>query len=114
MRTTTSAAPNFAAIPARLPAGNDKPAMSASSLKTAREAIARWTCGAVTSKPVREAGRVSSQARWFAQTQRNLAAWINEGGFSQCDASAAPAAPIQAWLDMPGLHALDDADVCME
>lgn len=85
--------------------------MSVSSLKTAREAIARWTSGAVTSKPVREPGRVSPQARWYAQTQRNLAAWINDGGFSQYDA---PTAPIQAWIDTPGMYALDAADVCME
>lgn len=114
MRTTTSAAPNFATIRARLPAADDNAAMSVSALKTARDAIARWTCGTVTSKPVREPGHVSPQARWFAQTQRNLAAWISEGGFSQYDASAAPAAPIESWTDTPSMYTLDDADVCME
>lgn len=117
MRTTTSAAPNFAAPRVQLPADDDNAAMSASALKTAREAIARWTKGTVTSKPVREPGHVSSQARWIAQTQRDLAAWISEGGFSQYDASAAPAAPaapIQTWNDTPSMYTLDDADVCME
>lgn len=73
--------------------------LSQSSLKTTREAIARWTRGTVT--PARPAGQrhVSVQQRWFAQAQKDLSAWIHDGGFSQaCDpAAAAPAAaPLMA------------------
>ncbi len=72
----------------------DSMAISQSSLQTTREAIARWTKGSVS--PVRPGGQkhVSAQQRWFTQTQRDLAAWIRDGGFAQrCDpTAAAPAA----------------------
>jgi hypothetical protein len=81
-------------------APNEQAVESASALKSAREAIARWTKGAVTPHPVRAAGRVSPQSRWFAQTQLGLAAWISEGGFSQADAAGASARQVAELLYM--------------
>lgn len=99
MHTTTTAAPL------------ENTAISVSALQTAREAIARWTGGSVTRHPVPDARHVTPQARWLAQTQRDLAAWISEGGFSQCD-GAAPSGP--AWCKAPVMFKLVRADACVD
>ncbi len=98
-------------------------ALSRSSLQSTRDAIARWTKGSVN--PVRPAGQkhVSAQERWFAQTQRDLAAWICEGGFAQrCDpAAAAPAATgmlVPQLYKLPGVLRIsgtqESADACVD
>ncbi|MES2901366.1 MAG: hypothetical protein V4723_16660 [Pseudomonadota bacterium] len=98
--------------------------MSQSSLQTTREAIARWTNGSVN--PVRPGGQkhVSVQQRWFAQTQRDLAAWIRDGGFGQrCEPAAAAPAAVERMLT-PQLYKLpkflrtgtthESADACVD
>ena len=67
-------------------------ALTISALQSTREAIARWR-----GKPLppaaalpRDTSRVSPQARWLEQTQRGLAAFVRDGGFSQFDGSGAP------------------------
>ena len=99
MHTTTTAAPL------------ENSAIPVSALQTAREAIARWTGGSVTRRPVPDARHVTPQARWLAQTQRDLAAWINEGGFSQCDGALPSGA---AWCKASAMFQLAQADACVD
>ncbi len=99
MHTTTTAAPS------------ENSAIRVCALQTAREAIARWTGGSVTRHPVPDARHVTPQARWLAQTQRDLAAWISEGGFSQCE-GAAPS--VAAWRKAPTMFNLTRADACVD
>ena len=98
--------------------------LSESSLQSTRAAIARWTKGTV--KPVRQAGKkyVSPQQRWFTQAQRDLAAWIGDGGFSQaCNPAAAAPAAATAMIappryQLPGFLQIDtthkSANACLE
>lgn len=61
------------------------------ALETARAAIARWTGGVRPSAELApDVSRVSPQARWVDQAQRNLAQWIAHGGFSQAEGASAP------------------------
>ena len=61
------------------------------ALETARAAIARWTGGVRPSAELpRDVSRISPQARWVDQAQRNLAQWIEHGGFAQAEGAAAP------------------------
>lgn len=92
------------------------------SLMRAREAIARWTRGAV--KPVRPEGQrhISVQQRWLTQAQRDLTAWIGKGGF--CQACEPAPAVSETGLLAPAMYALptalpasstrDQADACVE
>lgn len=65
------------------------------AMDAARVAIARWTGGV---RPLaelpRDIARVSPQARWVDQAQRNLAEWIEHGGFSQAEGASAPLPPL--------------------
>lgn len=66
-----------------------------SALAVARDAIARWTGGVRPSAELpRGVSRVSPQARWVDQAQRNLAQWIAHGGFAQAEGAADPLPPL--------------------
>ena len=70
-------------------------AESMAALQAARDAIARWTGGVRPSTDLpRDASRVSPQARWVDQAQRNLAQWIEHGGFAQAEGATAPLPPL--------------------
>lgn len=80
-------------------------ALASAALRTTRAALARWTGELLpTSALARGPLRISPQARWLAQAQRDLAAWINDGGFCQPGergahagpGCGAPAAPVRA------------------
>lgn len=65
------------------------------ALEAARDAIARWTGGVRPSSELpRGTSRVSPQARWLDQTQRNLARWIAHGGFAQAEGATEPLPPL--------------------
>lgn len=126
MFTNTSAAQLIANEDKKQNGNSIDPAgqMCQCSLKTARDAIARWTRGSV--KAVRPDGQrhVSAQQRWLAQAQRDLSAWISEGGFGQPRESAPPAPASCAGMLAPTMYTLssqvctgvaeDKADACME
>ncbi|QYF91971.1 hypothetical protein KY495_14420 [Massilia sp. PAMC28688] len=62
-----------------------------SALETARAAIARWTGGVRPSAELpQDISRISPQARWVDQAQRNLAQWIAHGGFAQAEGAGEP------------------------
>lgn len=95
MRTITPTEPTFAATD--FAASQDAVApnpMTLSALRMTCEAISRWRGGADTPAAVpRDVVRVSPQARWLAKTQRDLAAWIECGGFSQIADGRNPCVP---------------------
>lgn len=65
------------------------------ALAVARDAIARWTGGVRPSANLpRDVARVSPQAQWLDQAQRNLAQWIAHGGFAQAEGAADPLPPL--------------------
>ena len=67
-------------------------ALAISALHTTREAIARWSgkLPAEAAALPRDQSRVSPQARWLAETQRGLAAFVERGGFAQFEWAGAP------------------------
>lgn len=91
MRHTMDSAPGLTANE------QSSAALASAALATARDAIARWSgkplpaCGALA----RDAVRVSPQARWLAETERGLAAFIAHGGFSRDEDGAPRKAPGQ-------------------
>jgi hypothetical protein len=61
------------------------------ALETARAAIARWSGPVRPSAELpKDISRVSPQARWVDQAQRNLAQWIAHGGFAQLEGADQP------------------------
>ncbi len=113
MRHTMQAEPTSTAT--QLPPATDTLAISA--LQTTRDAIARWTGKALPAAAAlpRDASRVSPQARWLADTQRGLAAFFEDGGFSQFDGASAPLpallTPTMYRLDAPHLSGMGQADM---
>ena len=67
-------------------------ALAMSALQTTREAIARWSGNVppAAAAMARDAIRVSPQARWLSDTQRDLAAFVARGGFAQFEGAGAP------------------------
>lgn len=97
MRQLPFTEPKFAAADASGAGAVPETVLAQSALHMARAAIARWSGSArPAGAPVRDLPRISPQARWLAEAQYGLAAWIARGGFSQPDepAPAAPAFPL--------------------
>lgn len=114
MRTITPTQPTFTATDftassdaasfiTAIPKASSPDAMALSALRMAREAIARWTGGAeLPMVAPRDVARISPQARWLTKTQRDLAAWIECGGFSQIADGRNPCLP--PTLTMPVMY----------
>jgi hypothetical protein len=95
MRHLTSTEPRFVAHDSTPCAEHvATPAQAQSALHMTRAAIARWSGGVRPSGTLtRDLAHVSAQARWLADAQFGLAAWIAHGGFTQADDSCCAARP---------------------
>ncbi len=90
-------------------------ALAMSALQSTREAIARWSGKAIPAADAlpRDTTRVSPQARWVAETQRGLAAFFEDGGFSQFDGAGAPLPELVKPM-MYTIHPSENANACMD
>jgi hypothetical protein len=83
MRPITSAQARFATADCA-ECNDSPPALAQSALHITRAALARWSGNSnLPAAPARDLARVSPQARWLANAQYGLAAWIARGGFAQ-------------------------------
>ena len=111
MRNLMHTEPTFTAT--QFPPAAD--ALAISALHTTREAIARWSgkLPAHAAALPRDQSRVSPQARWLAETQRGLAAFVERGGFAQFEGAGAPLSDLLT----PTMYCLSDsekANVCID
>jgi hypothetical protein len=97
-------------------AGADDEMLSHSALQATRAAIARWSGSASRpGAPARDVPRVSPQARWLAEAQCGLAAWIAHGGFAQADETASAMSPLHTHrCDVAAPDIQDSLNACVD